>query len=355
MGLINNMETGIYGGPDTTYPVIQALHEYTIVELIGYMPGNSDFKYVAAVVRNPAYEQSGWDPIWVYGWVAANAITLQEKPVVWPETVLESGAHTFNVDPAVGLNLRAGPGSEYQVLFLMPQDSKVSERSFVRGGADGNWVFVRYELMLGWASQEYLTSMGGIAKPVVYLYPEQPTQVSVAVSLSAGEFTQTIPDYGDGWNVTAYPDGTLVNAADGQTYPYLFWEAEAPVSWDTSAGWVVAGTDTASFLRAKLAYLGMNATEIADFLEYWQPRLEANPYNLITFQTDAYEAAAALTITPQPDSVLRVFMAYAPLDAPVSLPPQQLIPWQREGFAAVEWGGGEIPSVDVAPAARHPR
>lgn len=42
------------------------------------------------------------------------------------------------------------------------------------------------------------------AKPVVYLYPERPTDVSVRVDYR-GSFSETIPAYRDGWEVTAHP------------------------------------------------------------------------------------------------------------------------------------------------------
>ena len=59
-------------------------------------------------------------------------------------------------------------------------------------------------------------------KPVIYLYPEQETDVRVTLDL-AGELTCAYPAYGDGWNVHAAPDGTLTDE-DGQIYRYLYWE-----------------------------------------------------------------------------------------------------------------------------------
>ena len=35
-----------------------------------------------------------------------------------------------------------------------------------------------------------------------------------------------------------------------------------------------------------------------------------NAFNLITFQTSCYTDAAEMTISPEPDSLLRIFMAY---------------------------------------------
>lgn len=56
----------------------------------------------------------------------------------------------------------------------------------------------------------------GDEKPVIYLYPEQETDVRVTLDL-AGELTCAYPAYGDGWSVRAAPDGTLTDES-GQTY-----------------------------------------------------------------------------------------------------------------------------------------
>ncbi|MBQ2926398.1 MAG: hypothetical protein IJE03_06190 [Ruminiclostridium sp.] len=70
--------------------------------------------------------------------------------------------------------------------------------------------------------------------------------------------------------------------------------------------------------------------------------MEENPYNLIAFQTEAYTDTAVLTIEPQPDTLLRVFMAWQPLDGPVDIEPQTLTAPARIGFTVVEWGGTEV-------------
>lgn len=178
------------------------------------------------------------------------------------------------------------------------------------------------------------------AKPVIYLYPEQEIEVSVQLDYD-GELTCTYPAYEDGWSVTAQPDGTLTDEA-GKQYSYLFWEGETDVEYDMSRGFVVKGSDTAEFLQEKLSYLGLTPREYNEFIVYWLPKMQDHPYNLIAFQQEAYTDSAALTISPQPDSILRVFMAYQPLEQPVEIEEQVLAPFAREGFAVVEWGGTEI-------------
>lgn len=83
-------------------------------------------------------------------------------------------------------------------------------------------------------------------KPVVYLYPETETAVSVSLALD-GELTCAYPAYNDGWHVTAQPDGTLTDGS-GQTYSYLYWEGETNADYDFSEGFCIPGVDTAADL-----------------------------------------------------------------------------------------------------------
>ena len=179
-----------------------------------------------------------------------------------------------------------------------------------------------------------------LSKPVLYLYPEAETEVTVRLEYK-GRLTCTYPapDPDGAWRVTARPDGTLTDK-QGREYSYLFWEGASDETLpDFSRGFVVRGSDTAAFLREKLAYMGLTPREYNEFIVYWLPRMQDNPWNLIAFQGKNYTDSAPLTVTPRPDSILRVFMAYRPLNAPVSVPPQELTPFVRRGFTFVEWGG----------------
>ncbi len=180
------------------------------------------------------------------------------------------------------------------------------------------------------------------AKPVIYLYPETETEVSVSLSLD-GKLTTTYPDYGqEGWNVTASPDGTLINHTDGKEYSYLFWEGTSNAEYDFSRGWCVPGSETAEFLQDSLSALGLTPQEYNEMIVYWLPQMESNSYNLITFQQECYTDSAKLEIVPQPDSLLRVFMAWKPLEHPVEIQPDELKPFERNGFTVIEWGGCKV-------------
>lgn len=175
------------------------------------------------------------------------------------------------------------------------------------------------------------------------VYPEKETDVHVELELTEADLSTTYPKYNNGWDVVAYPDGTLLNKADGTHHKYLFWDAvNCRTRFDFSKGFCVAGSDTESFLKEKLTYMGLTEQEMNEFIVYWLPLMEHNAYNLISFQGEAYTNSAKLNITPTPDSMLRIFMAYVPLDNAVDIEPQQLETFERNGFTVVEWGGTEI-------------
>ena len=182
---------------------------------------------------------------------------------------------------------------------------------------------------------EYVT--GYDEKPVLYMYPESKTEVNVRLYYN-GKLTCTYPEYKDGWTVTASPDGTLTDAS-GQTYNYLYWEGKNDTDYDFSRGFCVKGEDTAVFLETALCKLGLTRKEANEFIVYWLPKMQNNPYNVIAFQSDAYTNTAKLEISPEPDTLLRVFMAWYPSDTRVEIDPQTLTAPERNGFVAVEWGG----------------
>jgi len=178
-------------------------------------------------------------------------------------------------------------------------------------------------------------------KPVIYLYPEEKREVTVQLEYD-GELMYTYPEYEDGWRVTAYPDGRLVNLADEREYSYLFWEGISDNDWEFDEGFVVAGDETEEFLIEKLSYLGLEPHEYNEFIVYWGPRMSCNPYNVVSFVGEAYEEIAPLKVVPEPDSIQRVFMIFKALDEPIEIRNQALKAFSREGFSVIEWGGAEV-------------
>ena len=57
---------------------------------------------------------------------------------------------------------------------------------------------------------------------------------------------------------------------------------------------------------------------------------------------DGYTDGAVLDVTPKPDSLIRVFMAWYATDTAVELSPQAFDTPTRDGFTVVEWGGSQV-------------
>ncbi len=186
-----------------------------------------------------------------------------------------------------------------------------------------------------------------VEKPVIYLYPTKKENITVQLNYQ-GVLDHTYPAYPKtGWKVTAEPNGTLWDEK-GQEYYALFWEGKPYTQLIPSDGFIVTGKETAAFLEEKLAYLGLNRREANEFIMYWLPRLENNPFNLIHFAGNAYEEQAELMITPKPETTIRVMMLTQALQSKIDFPVQDLSTLKkiRKGFTAVEWGGSVIQGIN---------
>lgn len=185
-----------------------------------------------------------------------------------------------------------------------------------------------------------------LEKPIIYLYPEEETEVHISLDFE-GIITTTYPTYpSDGWTVTAHPNGTLFDE-NGKEYYALYWEGDPHSPLGITDGFVVSKEETIPFLEEKLVLLGLNAREANEFIVFWLPILEKNPYNLIHFSGDDYLNQAKLTVTPQPQTMIRIAMIFQGLDDPITIPLQDLTPLKktRKGFTLVEWGGQELPKA----------
>ena len=181
----------------------------------------------------------------------------------------------------------------------------------------------------------------GADKPAIYLYPEDETKIHINIE-SNGNLLTTYPKYNNGWNVIAYPDGTIYDLGTKRNYEYLFWEGESYTNYDMSKGFVVTKEDTVAFLQDKLTYMGLNNEEMNEFIVYWLPQLEKNAYNYITFQTEVYENTWKLNVNPTPDTMIRIFMTWYGLENPIEVEEPTLTKGERNGYTLVEWGGVEI-------------
>jgi len=203
------------------------------------------------------------------------------------------------------------------------------------------------------------------SKPAIYLYPEKPMNLRIKLN-PAGKLTTVDPPYDPikGWEITAYPDGTIKplainNQLSATSYPYLFYEAEINKVYIEPKGFVVAFGDLVGFFQKELPAWGLNSTETKDFIDYWMARFdESKPYYFIHFldreQIEKLEPLEIYQLDPgssyinrsrivNVQTAIRIRTYFKAMDSPTQLgkiSPQAPPPVPaRTGFTLVEWGG----------------
>jgi hypothetical protein len=278
--------------------------------------------------------------------IAIQKITpvTEKSPYIHLYTKIENNEMDLRSDKAGLILTREPHGTLNKNTFTWKIYSDGTMYAEVIDECTGNIVYSLYGFAKTGADQNDMIEMisqikflSAPAKPVIYLYPETEMDVSVNLQLT-GHFTFTYPQYNNGWKVTARPDGTILSA--GKEYSYLFWEGIfTDFDSDFKEGFVVKGSESTEFLQQVLSKMGLTPKEYNEFIVYWAPKMQENEYNKVYFAKEEYEEAAKLTISPTPDSILRVFMVYEKAEEGTVLPPQKIEPFERKGFTVVEWGG----------------
>ena len=178
-------------------------------------------------------------------------------------------------------------------------------------------------------------------KPNIYLYPTEETEVSVRFAYP-NLVTKSEPEYGNGWTVTAQPDGMLCTA-DGEKQGYLFYESNTMASFfQTKEGFVVMADEREETYRLVLENYGFNEQEIQDFIEYWSVYLEeGEDYVMYPILTDVVDEAMPVDFSVEPDSIYRIWFGFARYDGGEITEPE-IEPIIRSGFTVVEWGGAVL-------------
>jgi len=188
------------------------------------------------------------------------------------------------------------------------------------------------------------TSLPVTYKPIIYLYSEKETNVSVNLG-NFKNITCSYPLYKkSGWQIKANKNGDLVDLETGRNLYALYYENKNAIEFKIKdEGFIVKSTDTINFLEEKLQILGLNEREIEEFIIYWLPVLQKNEYNYIRFaSSEEINKNMPLNVEPNPDTTIRVLMTYKGLKEPIDIKEQKLVTPNREGFTVVEWGGTEI-------------
>ena len=178
--------------------------------------------------------------------------------------------------------------------------------------------------------------------PNVYLYPTEPTAITVKLP-RIGDLTATDPEYPrGGWDVLALPDGTL-DTIEGER-DYLFYEMKMPTSeFQRVEGWCVEGHQALASIEIAMEEMGFLDNEVADFAEFWDVEFPRAPMLTVYPQTDNL---LWLGIKPAPDHLLRAwFVVRRGCHEPE---PSVLPAVSRTGYHAVEWGVAVLPPLEGA-------
>ena len=182
-----------------------------------------------------------------------------------------------------------------------------------------------------------------LRKPVIYVYPESPMDISISLNITKGKFSVIYPKFNEGnnsWKIKANPNGDI--EINNRKYPYLFYECESYFNQETNEGFIVDDKTACDFLEEKLTFLGLNDKEKTDFITYWLPVLLSNKLSLCTFQSKIFFDHIPMEISPKPDTLIRIFLSIKKIDAPIEIKEQKLERNERKGFTVVEWGGSNF-------------
>lgn len=90
----------------------------------------------------------------------------------------------------------SGPGEEYPITAIIPKNETLIEKGY---NSDSNdWVFSQYKGQYGWIKTEDVRfNYPAPAKPVIYLYPEEETDVHIELELKNAALATTYTKYND--------------------------------------------------------------------------------------------------------------------------------------------------------------
>ena len=237
--------------------------------------------------------------------------------------------HENEIKIDIGYDGSCGPCPSTYELFILP-----IEKNKINASSKVSYNYI--------VENKYKCDPMVAYKPIIYLYPEKTIDVTVKL-LKSETLTTTYPKYDNSWNVTAYPNGNLIDNKTGRSLYGLYWEGTNNYSQEEKEGFIVRGKDTISFLEKTLKEIGLTEREANEFIIYWLPKLEHNKYNYIHFASiETINNIMPLEVNPKPDTIIRVLMEYKPLDKPIKIKKQEIKTPMRKGFTLVEWGGTQI-------------
>ncbi len=175
-------------------------------------------------------------------------------------------------------------------------------------------------------------------KPNIYIYDKDGRRIQV-IFTEPELILISIPEYEAGWTVDASADGTLLTEA-GEEYDFLFYESMTVKGmFDTQSGFRIDAGDRSSQWESILAEYGFNEEEIADFVEFWDVKLDADKdYIMYPQYTETVDEAMPIVVAPVPENMVRIWFVFEEYTGQ-EYEEEQIVPFSREGYTVVEWGG----------------
>lgn len=176
-----------------------------------------------------------------------------------------------------------------------------------------------------------------VYKPNIYIYPEKEIYLNITLDFpKGGKVIVSIPEYGNGWDITVDGNGKINNE-----YDYLFYESSQPDVWQLEKGWIINRENLHDFFVENMSESGFAGREIQDFTDYWIPRLTASGFYAIYPQTNnIINSVIELNVSKETDNILRLFYVIQETTAQTNtnITPPETEHFNREGFFITEWG-----------------
>lgn len=178
-----------------------------------------------------------------------------------------------------------------------------------------------------------------VIKPMIYLYPTKQTNIDVFLD-SRIKLTATYPKATNGgWKVSANPLGELTDLRTGKNFYGLFWDAQYWHHPNVDSGFVNNIEDFPEVLDSLLEIKGLNYKERNECVTFWLAKFSMFPWVKFSFHDEKFAEDHPVAINPKPETFIRVFIVFRPMQNFQKIPPQKIEQAKRIGFTAIEWGG----------------
>ncbi|HJN76591.1 MAG TPA: hypothetical protein QGF58_21860 [Myxococcota bacterium] len=257
------------------------------------------------------------------------------------------GTVTRGSSPAAAATVKAYPGGEEEGSIRTQTNTDGQYELNLTGGVD--WVITSWDNSDCYSDDQTVSVVECVEeeidfdldecisadKPNLYLYPDEPTKMSVRLRLDPKQnVIASEPAYEDGWAGVAWPDGTWTQG--GERFDFLFYEVgltpSQHASLRTKRG--MCAQDLSQITDIVREY-GFDEREVSDFHEAWVEDLpDADLYAVYPQRHVA--RLAGLQLDP-PLRVERLWLVIEPAES-CDLAPMDIHPVDRSGAHAVEWG-----------------